>query len=1087
VAAPKGADKVVQIDASVAQRLAYYKANWALGVLAPRGWYCFGTYGSAGATLFVSPQPVDRDHLFRGGNAVEVSEIIGETSGRFTVARFLARVFPAQKAFVQRVIKEGLEPASDFPFGPYPNDQLIFQGDRLVEYQTPPRSEGLGVMGELQTNDDPIHGVVILSPDGLLFVAVRLSPDRNDLTLPIIQQIERDNAALMESQGLAEPVRIENRHIDRKLPGCGNEREGCAHAELDYMEVFGGPAAARERINAAIVACVTGFPGDSHKLTPEEAAQDWLDTYTSTRKQIPSMTPSPWTLESWVKVLRTAAPVFSLECGEDSFGGGAHGWSGTKYLNFDPATGEPVKLSSILKENAMARLTAIAEVHFRQVRKLSATGSLDSELYHFRGGRFALNDNYGFGEKALDFYFNTNEIASHALGPTLVEIPYAEIRDLIRPEAGESNGLLLGPVAGPSPGEPVASPPRPPAPAPSVPSSAGARPGDVKVNPKDGLKYVWIPPGRFMMGCSPGDNQCDNREKPAHQVTITKGFWMGQTAVTQEAYQKVTGTNPSYFKGAKFPVETVSWNEAQSYCQAVGMGLPTEAEWEYAARAGTTAARYGNLNDIAWNSDGSDQRTHEVGLKQANAFGLYDMLGNVAEWVADWFGEYPGGSQRDPGGPARGLRRVNRGGFLYLGPYVARASSRGQLEPDSRSGILGFRCAGASETPAAPIAGRMSGPLVPYAETSGPAFRDRKVEYAYPQAYRSMREIHGTIVELGFKNLPIRVLDQAGTPRPAVQVPPTMPDSQKDIVSWGEHYNLKLEAGEYLTPAGVRGPELSAYGKREAKTLELASGPQAAATTGRLPTPPDELSRSFVCPENYSSRQEQQDAIAKFISSYQRLHPNSTVGEMLTYRYSLLVSHSCNIALSDQLGNVTRHTPMLRFVGRDFGPQVTHFNIQTKVWSSYYTLNGQGLESPDEELIFNFYFENLWATPPKSGKLIDLVLDVISGAFENRANAGILWQFAAPDAITHILDFFITADIVYPDQNYGYLYVMKVSPIQNSVYSVTYSKKFIGPANRLVQDMNNWRLRDLKANDSVSKGIGEIKVDASWIELSGRR
>jgi Double zinc ribbon len=203
VAAPTDTVKVVQIDGRAARRLAYYKAESSSGVLAPRGWYCFGLYGSAGDSLYVAPQPVKfADFLsttWHGftGPAIQASVSIGGTSGRFEVARVMARVFPAQKAFVQNVINEGIWPASQFVFGPYPKDKLIFQSDRVVEYQTPPHAEGLGTTtNRLPANDDPINGVAILegeNPD-LLSLGVRLPPDMNDLASPIIQQIERENA-----------------------------------------------------------------------------------------------------------------------------------------------------------------------------------------------------------------------------------------------------------------------------------------------------------------------------------------------------------------------------------------------------------------------------------------------------------------------------------------------------------------------------------------------------------------------------------------------------------------------------------------------------------------------------------------------------------------------------------------------------------------------------------------------------------------------------------------------------------------------------------------------------------------------------
>jgi formylglycine-generating enzyme required for sulfatase activity len=219
--------------------------------------------------------------------------------------------------------------------------------------------------------------------------------------------------------------------------------------------------------------------------------------------------------------------------------------------------------------------------------------------------------------------------------------------------------------------------------------------GDTMVNAKDGLTYAWIPPGIFTMGCSPGDSECQNYEKPAHPVKITRGFWLGATPVTQAAYRRVIGTNPSSFRRDDHPVETVSWDDADRFCNQIGGRLPSEAEREYAARAGTTDSRYAALDDIAWYAANSGEQTHPVGQKKANAWGLYDMLGNVVEWTTDFFdGEYyRRSSAEDPLGPPVGSgQRILRGGSWATAARDVRVSFRGATEPGIRRSGIGFRC-----------------------------------------------------------------------------------------------------------------------------------------------------------------------------------------------------------------------------------------------------------------------------------------------------------------------------------------------------------------------------------------------------------
>jgi formylglycine-generating enzyme required for sulfatase activity len=209
-----------------------------------------------------------------------------------------------------------------------------------------------------------------------------------------------------------------------------------------------------------------------------------------------------------------------------------------------------------------------------------------------------------------------------------------------------------------------------------------------------GIEMVLIPAGKYMRGASPGDSDPYDDERPPHEVVITKLFYLGVYEVTQSEWQKLMGRNPPHFKGARLPVENVSWDDTQEFLgKSKGLRLPTEGEWEYACRAGTTGLRYGDLHQVAWYDGNSGGTTHAVGGKQSNGFGLHDMLGNVWEWCSDWYGAYPGGSQVDPSGPSSGQSRVCRGGSLGSHGRYCRASCRNIHAPADWRGYLGFRVA----------------------------------------------------------------------------------------------------------------------------------------------------------------------------------------------------------------------------------------------------------------------------------------------------------------------------------------------------------------------------------------------------------
>jgi formylglycine-generating enzyme required for sulfatase activity len=218
-------------------------------------------------------------------------------------------------------------------------------------------------------------------------------------------------------------------------------------------------------------------------------------------------------------------------------------------------------------------------------------------------------------------------------------------------------------------------------------------PGTIKVNPVDQEKYVWIPPGTTVSGCSTGDTECFEDEYPQRKITLTKGFWLGQTEVTQEAWSRLVDFNPSVFQSSpNLPVEQTTWDDADWFCTQIGGRLPTEAEWEYAARAGTTTPRYGNIDEIAWYYNNSNFRSHPVALKKPNAFGLYDMLGNVVEWTHTFYTVQLNQENINPTGPSSAEFKSLRGGGWWDEPRLIRVSYRRHFEPIDYDYNIGFRC-----------------------------------------------------------------------------------------------------------------------------------------------------------------------------------------------------------------------------------------------------------------------------------------------------------------------------------------------------------------------------------------------------------
>jgi formylglycine-generating enzyme required for sulfatase activity len=203
--------------------------------------------------------------------------------------------------------------------------------------------------------------------------------------------------------------------------------------------------------------------------------------------------------------------------------------------------------------------------------------------------------------------------------------------------------------------------------------------GSSIVNSRDGLTYQWILPGGYFTGCLPGDTECYGLERHREKIIVANGFWIGRTEVTQAAYVRVMSAVPSYYKGADLPADRVGWTDATTYCSRIGMRLPTESEWEYAAYGGTAELPKKPMVSLAWYDPNSNDSTHPVATKLPNGYGLWDMLGNVWEWVQD-AGKKPG-------------EHILKGGSFYNTSRDVRVSGRLSAPPDLRHRDIGFRCA----------------------------------------------------------------------------------------------------------------------------------------------------------------------------------------------------------------------------------------------------------------------------------------------------------------------------------------------------------------------------------------------------------
>jgi formylglycine-generating enzyme required for sulfatase activity len=303
------------------------------------------------------------------------------------------------------------------------------------------------------------------------------------------------------------------------------------------------------------------------------------------------------------------------------------------------------------------------------------------ELVSFADGRFTLQD----GSLLKGRLTSGNLLVTTRFGT--LQVPSTALKAIRTAQVVGSGGVY----AGTETGQPEPSGP---------PLASGSPPAGTTLINSIGMSFVWIPTGKLMMGSQEGEHD----EKPLHKVRISQPFYLGQYEVTQGQWQAVMGNNPSHFLGdPTLPVEQVSWEDVQAFIRRLNTRegstvyrLPTEAEWEYAARAGsTTAYSFGEdasmLEAYAWYGENAGGRTHPVGQRKPNAWGLYDMHGNVWEWVQDGYGPYEVDVTTDPQGAPAHEYRVYRGGGWGTFSANCRSSDRNYDAPDERLPGLGFR------------------------------------------------------------------------------------------------------------------------------------------------------------------------------------------------------------------------------------------------------------------------------------------------------------------------------------------------------------------------------------------------------------